>query len=82
MADIFTGMTIAQKQALLAKAQQAYMDLMTGGKPQKVTYSQGTLGMRSVEYTPATIGNLQQFIANLQMSLGLRCRRRGIGIIF
>ena len=80
--DVFYGMTVAQKQALLAQAVKAYGDLMTGGKPVSLSYTQGD-GGKSVSFSAAEAGNLTLLIKQLQVSLGLlRRARRPIRFIF
>jgi hypothetical protein len=69
--SIFAGMSQAALQAALQSAQQAYLDLTTGGKVQAAAYTQGD-GSKSVTYTPATIANLTQVINELQAQLGMR----------
>ena len=73
--SVFAGMTTDAKTALLAKAQAAYGDLLTGGKPVSVAYGQGD-GMRTVTYTPASAGGLASLIAQLQRELGITRRAR------
>ena len=80
--DPYAGWTRAAKEAALASAQQAYMDLAMGNKGESFAYTQGD-GSKSVTYTRADIGTLSQLIAALKQSLGI-CggRRRAIGFTF
>ncbi len=64
------GMTPAQLQLLLSAAQTAYTQLMVGGKPVTVSYSQGD-GSKSVTFNMASAGNLQSWISMVQRALGL-----------
>ncbi|AAW62070.1 Putative phage protein [Gluconobacter oxydans 621H] len=75
-----SGLTTAQLQANLAAAQQAYNDLMIGGKPVAVSYSQVN-GSRSVTYTAANKTDLLQYIQLLQKQLGIS-RRRPVRFVF
>ncbi|MBF0892192.1 phage head-tail adapter protein [Gluconobacter sp. LMG 1744] len=75
-----SGLTTAQLQANLASAQQAYNDLMIGGKPVAVSYSQVN-GSRSVTYTAANKTDLLQYIQLLQKQLGIS-RRRPVRFVF
>ena len=67
---VLAGMTPAQLQVLLSTAQTAYTQLMVGGKPVTVAYSQGD-GSKSVTFNMASAGNLQTWISMLQKALGL-----------
>lgn len=69
------GMSTAQLQAALTAAQQAYVQLMTGGRVATVSYTQGD-GQKSVTYQQTTMAALQAFIMELQSQLGLVCRAR------
>ena len=77
---ILSGLTSEQLQANLAAAQQAYSDLMTGGKPVSVSYSQVN-GSRSVTYTATNKTDLLNYIQLLQTQLGIT-RRRPLRIVF
>lgn len=73
--SIFAGLCREQLQAVLASAQQAYIELSTGAK---ANLTQGD-GSKAVTYTPATIQNLVVMIKELQAQLGLvRHARRPI----
>lgn len=71
----FAGMTQAQLQALLAKAQTAYFDLMTGNKNVTLSYSQGD-GAKSVTKQMTSVANLTAFMMMIQQALGMPCGRR------
>lgn len=75
-----TGVPVATLQQWLSNAQQAYNDLSTGAKGESFSYTQGD-GAKSVTYTRANLGQLQQYILELQYALGIR-RRRAIRPIF
>lgn len=77
----FVGVDTAILQTWLSAAQQALQDLTTGGKPETVSYGQGD-GTKSVTYTRANIGQLQQRIRGLGRALGLVGSRRAIGVRF
>lgn len=80
--SIFAGMSTTQLQAVLASAQQAYIDLTTGGKPQAAAYTQGD-GSKSVTYTPASLPNLTMLIKQLQAQLGIiRHTRRPMRFVY
>ena len=76
-----SGMTMGQLQAALTSAQAAYVELMTGAKVATAAYTQGD-GSKSIAYMQADIGRLNQFIAQLQIALGMRPRRRAISFRF
>jgi hypothetical protein len=77
--DPYQGWTRAAKEAALLSAQQALMDLSTGNKGESFAYTQGD-GSKSVSYTRADIGTLQNLIQSLKYSLGMAGgRRRPIG---
>jgi hypothetical protein len=73
----FAGVSRQTLQAWLTGAQQALQDLTTGGKIEVAGYAQGD-GQKSVTYTRADIGALQQRIAGLAQALsgGRMYRRR------
>lgn len=75
------GVPPATLQQWLTQAQQAYQDLMMGNKPEIVSYTQGD-GNRSVTYTRANLGALQQRIRELTAALGLSAPRHAIGVLF
>lgn len=75
-----TGVPRETLQQWLADAQQALHDLSTGAKGESYSYTQGD-GAKSVTYTRANLGELQQYILSLQYALGLR-RRRAIRASF
>ena len=72
---VLQGVPAATMQAWLATAQQAYADLMAGGKVVTASYAQGD-GSRSVTYTASSMVNLSQWIAQLQRALGIPYQRR------
>lgn len=73
--DLFAGMTTEQKQAALAGAQQAYVELLSGKSGVSFSYTQGN-GTKSVTYTATNVANLVQLIGQLQKSLGQVVRAR------
>jgi hypothetical protein len=73
--SIFAGMSTTALQTALNNAQQAYIDLTTGGKVQVAAYTQGD-GTRSVTYTRANIADLVATIKQLQAQLGIIRRAR------
>jgi hypothetical protein len=73
--SLFSGMTLQQKQVALASAQAAYIALLSGGKPETVSYAQGD-GNKSVTFTRANIGALSNMIAQLQYETGVTRRAR------
>ena len=75
------GVDPATLRLWLSQAQQAYQDLLMGNKPEAVAYTQGD-GSRSVTYTRANMGALQQRIRELTAALGLSAGRRAIGVLF
>lgn len=77
---IFAGMTQQQLLDARAAAQTALQALMMGGKPQALSYTQGT-GSKSVTYTPANADKLQYFIRQLNAALGLE-RRAPMAMVF
>ncbi len=68
--SIFAGMSTQALQTALANAQQAYLDLTTGGKVETAAYTQGD-GNKSVTYTRANIAALTALIKQLQAQLGI-----------
>jgi len=73
--SLLAGRSTAQLQSDLAAAQQAYVDLSSGAKVVNATYAQGA-GSRSVTYTPADMGAVQNLIRSLQQQLGITTRGR------
>jgi hypothetical protein len=71
--SIFAGVASATLQMWLTSAQQAYVDLMMGGKPVTVSYDG-----KSVTYTAADKASLEAFITVLQRQLGIGGPRRAI----
>jgi hypothetical protein len=73
--SIFAGVPDAILRANLAQALAAYNQLMTGGKPVTVSYTQGD-GAKSVTYQLADAANLMAYIQLLQAQLGIVQRPR------
>lgn len=73
--SLLAGRSTAQLQTDLANAQQAYIDLTTGGKTQSLAYTQGD-GSKSVTYTRAELPALTMLIRQLQQQLGIIPRTR------
>jgi len=59
----------------LQNAQQAYLQLSTGGKVETAAYTQGD-GSKSITYTRANIAQLANIIQMLQQQLGIVTRAR------
>ncbi|WP_019209671.1 gpW family head-tail joining protein [Yersinia massiliensis] len=68
-------LTREQLRSALKLAQQAYLELSTGGKGVSFSYAQGD-GTRSVSYQPTDIGQLTSLIQLLQAQLGIVHRPR------
>lgn len=66
--SILDGIDVGVLQTRLSAMQQAYMDLMSGGKVEVAAYAQGD-GSRSVTYTRANIADLTQAILALQTQI-------------
>lgn len=75
----FAGMSQDQLRAVLATAQTALIDLVTGGKPVMVTYVQGD-GTRSVSYARTDELKLRNLIRELSGALGLLRPRRALRV--
>jgi hypothetical protein len=77
--SILDGISLEVLQARLSVLQQAYLDLMAGGKIVTASYTQGD-GARSVTYSQANIGDLTQAILAVQTQIdgltGQRINRR------
>lgn len=73
--SIFQGMSTSDLQQALINAQNAYLLLMTGGKGQSYSYTQGD-GARAVTYTMTTPAQILALIRQLQQALGIVCRAR------
>jgi len=78
---IFIGMSRQQLQELLGKAQQAYIELMSGNKGVSFSYTQGD-GTRSVTYNQTSAQDLLALIQLLQVELGLATGRRAVRFRF
>lgn len=80
--SLLAGVQTSALQKMLASAQQAYADLMTGAKGESYSYTQGD-GSKSVTYTKANLPDLAAFIQSLQAQLGIVHRpRRAMGVRF
>ena len=76
------GMSDADLQAALAKAQKAYVNLQCGSQAESLAYTQGG-NQHQVTYTRANLSQLVQLIAQLRQALGLTTRtRRAIRPVF
>ena len=77
--SILDGIDSTALQTRLAAMQQAYLDLISGGKVHVASYSQGD-GGKSVTYTMANIGDLTAAILTVQTQIdlanGVRVNRR------
>ena len=70
---MLAGVPKATLQQWLSDAQAAYAALVTGGKPVTVSYEG-----KSVTYTAAEKGALQEWIELLQRQLGINRGRRAL----
>ena len=66
--SLLAGRPVATLQSDLAVAQQAYVDLSSGSKVVSATPIAQGAGSRSVTYTPADMGALQNLIRSLQQA--------------
>ena len=73
--SLLAGMPRESLQISLTSAQQAYIQLSTGGKVENATYTQGD-GSKSITYTRANIAQLANVIMMLQKQLGIDVRPR------
>ena len=73
--SLLAGRSITQMQTDLDAAQTAYIELSSGSKVESISYAQGA-GSRSVTYTQADMGALQNIIRSLQKQLGITPRGR------
>ncbi|AYH09412.1 phage head-tail adapter protein [Pectobacterium parmentieri] len=69
------AMTREQLEDALMKAQQAYIDLVSGSRGVSFSYTQGD-GTRSVSYQESEIEDLAALIQLLQAQLGVVSRPR------
>ncbi|EKN4004253.1 gpW family head-tail joining protein [Yersinia enterocolitica] len=69
------AMSRAQLEEALNRAQQAYIELLSGAKGVSFSYAQGD-GTRSVTYQQTDIGTLMGLIQLLQAQLGIVKRPR------
>jgi hypothetical protein len=70
-ADALTQLPPAMLQTMLNDAVMARHSLMIGTKEMVVTYGNGD-GNRSVTFTRATLPNLNAYIEQLEIALGMR----------
>jgi len=68
--SIFAGRPVAQLQADLAVAQDAYVQLSAGVKVVTASYTQGD-GAKAITYTQASLPNIVMLIKQLQAQLGV-----------
>lgn len=68
--SLLAGISRESLQVSLQNAQQAYIQLSTGGKIETATYTQGD-GSKSITYTRANIAQLANIILMLQQQLGI-----------
>ncbi|MDY7560208.1 gpW family head-tail joining protein [Pseudomonas sp. CCC3.2] len=73
--SLLAGMPRNQLQVSLQNAQQAYLQLSSGGKVESASYTQGD-GAKSVTYRQSNIAELANVIQMLQQQLGLVARPR------
>lgn len=73
--SVLAGIPPSVLMANLAAAQAAYAQLMMGGKPVSVSYTQGD-GAKSVTYQLADASSLMAYIQLLQAQLGIVQRPR------
>lgn len=73
--SLLAGLPRESLQISLTNAQQAYIQLSTGGKVENATYTQGD-GSKSITYTRANIAQLANVIMMLQKQLGIDVRPR------
>jgi hypothetical protein len=82
MASELDGIDPTTLQAWLTAAQGALQTLATGGQAVTLQYGIGD-SHRQVTYARTNLGNLRQWIAELQQALGTRRHaRRGNGVSF
>lgn len=73
--SLLAGIPRESLQVSLQNAQQAYLQLSSGGKVETATYTQGD-GSKSITYTRANIAQLANVIMMLQKQLGIDSRPR------
>ncbi|MFA7942052.1 gpW family head-tail joining protein [Pseudomonas brenneri] len=73
--SLLAGISRESLQVSLQNAQQAYLQLSSGGKVETATYTQGD-GSKSITYTRANIAQLANVIQMLQQQLGIVTRAR------
>lgn len=79
--SIFAGMTQDQLRGALASAQSALIDLQTGKAYSALSYTQGD-GAKSVSKRVTTVAEVTALIVQLQIALGIRCRRRASRLVY
>jgi hypothetical protein len=80
--SILAGMDTTVLQTQLAAMQLAYLNLSSGALGESYSYTQGD-GAKSVTYTRANLGALDQAIRLLQAQLGIiRTPRRALRVLF
>lgn len=75
------GLDQATLQKMLADAQQALANVMTG-KQVEVVQVTGGGQHREVTYNKVNVAGLYSWIAQLQLALGLRPRRSALAVSF
>ena len=75
--SMFYGTPATTLQTWLTNAQQAYVALVTGGKPVSVSYDG-----KAVTYTQANVADLRELIEEFQALLGVKHVRRAIRLRF
>ena len=76
-ATILAGVPVPTLQAWLSEAQAAYQQLVTGAKAVSLSYDG-----KSVTYSAADRGALENWIGMLQRQLGVNKGRRAINFYF
>lgn len=66
--SILDGIDVTSLQQRLAAMQQAYLDLVTGGKVEVASYAQAD-GSRTVSYTKANLADLAAAIITVQSAI-------------
>jgi gpW len=82
MSSELDGIDPTTLQTWLTAAQNALQSITIGGQAVTLQYGIGD-SHRQVTYARTNLGNLRQWIAELQQALGLRRHaRRGMGVSF
>ncbi len=71
--SILDGIDVTSLQQRLAAMQQAYLDLVTGGKVEVASYAQAD-GSRTVSYTKANLADLAAAIITVQKARSIARR--------